>query len=107
MNELLKEILRFTKTNPTIAVLWSVIVLLLSEHLWSHLKILPWLLDILKDQLAIKILLSICLLSIGFGVTFLLLYLKIKPKAQKPASASSEALPTRKGFGLTHRNNNL
>ena len=28
-------------------------------------------------------------------------------KELPPASASSEAMPTRKGFGLTHRNNNL
>ena len=160
MIEFLKEILRLSKANTKVTLLWLGILLLL-EQLWSPLKIFSWLLDILKDPLAIKILVSICLLSIGFALTFLHLYLKTKPKIQiedfkmhpdgyylnprygfeicpkclhmenprvapmtrasgpwqcvacgdiihlKPASASSEAIPTRKGFGLTHRNNYL
>ena len=52
--------------------------------------------------------LPLYILALMFVALLILLYLYYHHRKElPPASASSEAMPTRKGFGLTHRNNNL
>ncbi|HCE66847.1 MAG TPA: hypothetical protein DER40_04765 [Geobacter sp.] len=81
MTEFLKEILKTAIKDSTLRLLWlGIITLLSAPHVLPEKTFPPWLLEILKSTLTTKILISLCILAIGFAVSFLLLYLKTKPK---------------------------
>jgi hypothetical protein len=81
MNEFLRELLKSSIKDTKVRLLWlGIVPLLLALIVFPEKMCPPWLLEILKNTLTIRILTLICALATGFAVSFLLLYLKTKRK---------------------------